>query len=544
MPSQQLSLANLLVLGCLAVPLTGQNQSDEAFISALARYKEVKTRLPFAHHTDGRTRIANTRRPEALQLLAADYGKPWSHPQYTKYTIAFMVGKNFGDNEHATRLEAMRRQHEDPVDMWLWVHALRIQIDEVGDASAVEIATTSNQAMHRAAAILALGQSRNGRIKSAIVQTCLNFPRKAGDRALLLGAMSGALWENKRYVNDADYRLALEAYIGLLAESVGLDHVMKIQMARHLQWILKGPALFVNPEPWLELLQRGEIKQPKKTDTRAAPSFFGIETQGERFCYVVDMSDSMCKEIEPSARPPNAPLTGPRPRRKKGFVPTESDLPWHLIRTRWDLAREQLRISLLRLSDDKYFSIVWFGTESGNLKTTKGMMRATRSNVDRALAELDQIELGPKDPVKAPDGQLRGRTNMHSGLRRAFGLTKRGLVDEAAYVHPKVLTEGCDTIFLLSDGAPSWDDFHTKDRDYGEGRVVVDNEYGASAARTPTLIYHGPYDQEDWLVEDVKRMNAFRRIRMHCVGLGEANMRLLRRLAEMGHGETFSMGKK
>ncbi len=133
---------------------------------------------------------------------------------------------------------------------------------------------------------------------------------------------------------------------------------------------------------------------------------------------------------------------------------------------------------------------------------------------------------------------------MHSGLRLAFGLTKKGFVEEAGYVHPKVLTEGCDTIFLLSDGAPSFDGFEITDKDYGEGRVVIDHEYGAAAQRTPNLKYHGPYDQEDWLVEDVRRMNAFRRIRMHCVGLGEANMQLLRRLAKMGNGDTFAMGKR
>jgi len=46
------------------------------------------------------------------------------------------------------------------------------------------------------------------------------------------------------------------------------------------------------------------------------------------------------------------------------------------------------------------------------------------------------------------------------------------------------------------------------------------------------------------LVGDVKRMNAFRRIRLHCIGLGEANMGLLRRLAEMGHGEVYAVGDK
>ena len=111
-------------------------------------------------------------------------------------------------------------------------------------------------------------------------------------------------------------------------------------------------------------------------------------------------------------------------------------------------------------------------------------------------------------------------------------------------MHPEALTEGCDTIFLLSDGAPSFDDYEAVDKDYGEGKVVVDQEYSAGAPRTPQLRYPGPYVQDEWLVEDVKRMNAFRRIRLHCIGLGEANMDLLRRLADMGHGEVFAVGDK
>ncbi|MCA8977209.1 MAG: hypothetical protein KDC98_20980 [Planctomycetes bacterium] len=546
---QQLATAflPLAALACLISALPGQDTedpADKAYAEALARYREVKTRLPFNYHLEGRTRLANSRRPEALALLAQDYAKPWSYPQYTRYTIARLIADNFDDEKFVPQIDALRIEHDEPVDMWLWVQALRIQADNVGDATAVEIAANSKNVMHRAAAILALGESRTGHIMQAIVAACLGFPKKEAERCLLLGAMSGALWQNKRYVNDPDYRTALEAYISLLHQDVGLNHVSKIQMARHLQWILRGPALFVNPEPWLELLQRGEIKEVKKTDTRAAPTFFGIETQGERFCYVLDMSDSMCKEIEPSARPSTAPTTGPRPRRKKGFVPTESDLPWHLIKTRWDLAREQLRISLLRLSDDNYFSVIWFGSESGTFNACKGMMPATKGNVDRLLAEIDKVKPGPVDSEKAPDGQLRGKTNLHAGLKLAFGLARKGYVEEAAYVDGKVLTEGCDTIFLLSDGAPSWDDFNIEDKDYGEGQVVLDTEYGKAAPRSERIHYHGPYSRDPhWLVEDVRRMNAFRRIRMHCVGLGEANMSLLRELAKMGNGETYSMGK-
>jgi hypothetical protein len=320
-------------------------------------------------------------------------------------------------------------------------------------------------------------------------------------------------------------------------------------MARHLQWILKGPALFVNQEPWLELLERGEVKKPAPTHTVVAPRFFGVETEGERFCYVVDMSDSMCKPISPSSKPQTGPITGPKVKKKRELM-DETDLPWHKINTRWDLAREQLRISLLRLTPDKHFSVVWFGTESGTLDSCKGMVKATKANVDRVIAELDSIkakmpdQLTGEEKVVSPDGKLRGRTNMHSGLRRAYGLAGRGFVESVAYVDPEALTEGCDTIFLLSDGAPSFDDFEGIDKDYGEGQVVVDQEYDAPANRTPQLKYPGPYVDPQWLAADVERMNAFRRIRLHCIGLGEANMELLRRLAEMGHGEVFAVGDK
>jgi hypothetical protein len=382
---------------------------------------------------------------------------------------------------------------------------------------------------------------------------CLDFPRKEFERNLLLGAMSGALWENKKRVNSEDYREALTAYINLLAEDVGLTHPAKVMMARHLQWILNGPALFVNPEPWLELLARGEVKKPASGGTSAAPRFFGVETDGERICYVVDMSDSMLKEIEPSSRPSTTPVTGPRKKKKRELL-DESDLPWHLIKTRWDLAREQLRISLMRLPSDKYFSVIWFGDESGTLDSCKGMIKATKGNVDRVVAELESIT---PTPPSTNDGRqrtgvmvdgkamvLRGYTNMHSGILRAFGLAGRGYVDKVAYVDPDPINEGCDTIFLLSDGAPTTDDFMLDDKDYKEGQVSSDIEAGTAAARTPRLWYPGPYRDPKWLVEDVRRMNAFRRIRMHCIGLGEANMQLLNDLAKSGNGEVFSFGKK
>ncbi|MCA8951331.1 MAG: hypothetical protein KDE27_17620 [Planctomycetes bacterium] len=528
-----------------------QAETDDSFEAALARYQECQKRLPFRFHTEGRERLAKSRDERALALLIDDYKKPENYPEYSKYTLAHILARNFDRDEFVPQLDALRRSETKPVDMWMQTQLMRIHCDRVDDTEIIKIATESKDALMRAAAILALGDSRKGRYKDVVLRNCVEFPRKAGERAALLGAMSGAFYENKRLVNDPDYREALEAYISLLDAKVGLVHASKIQMARHLQWILNGPALFIDPEPWLELLQRGDVKRPKANETSASPSFCGIQTQGERFCYILDMSDSMCKPILPDAKPSTAPTTGPRPKRKKGFLPTEADLPWHLINTRWDLAREQMRISLLRLTDDKYFSVVWFGTKAETLESCKGMIRATKGNVDKVIAELDSLDMTPADKLTdadretAPDGKLKGSTNLHAGLQLAFSLSKKGPVDieDTPYVDDKVLTEGCDTIFLLSDGAPSWDTFTLRDITYDGNKGVKSTEYAGEARSTTHLNYVGPYGRDEWLVEDVKRMNAFRRIQLHCIGLGEANMRLLEQLAKMGNGECLAMGR-
>lgn len=540
----------------LALALNGAvtAQDDSGYATALERYRECINRLPFKYHVEGREKIAATREIAALDQLNKDYAKSREYAAYTRYTIAEIIARNFKSDEWVAPITKLRAKNSDPIDTWLWVRTLKNEIDQTDDKHAVALARESKKPHLRAAAIAALGASNNGNMAAAILANCIDFPRKESDRMLVLGAMTGALYAKKQRVNVDEYRKALKAYISLLAKDVKLNNTAKVQVARHLQDILNGPAKFTEPEPWLELLSRGDVKKPTKSRTRSQPKFFGIETEGERFCYVLDMSDSMLKEIVPSARP-KGPITGPKKKKKKrSMVLDESDLPWHNIVTRWDLAREQLRISLSRLSSDKHFSIVWFGTEAGTLNATKGMVKATKGNIKKAMAELDDIH-----PVINKNGKdaLRGETSLHYGLQVAFALGKRGITEEPVYVGAKPLTEGCDTIFLLSDGAPNWDGFDILDKNYGESQTYQDVEAGIKAAGTPKLNYSGPYSGfptvtgsgrpgriDCWLIRDVERMNAFRRIRLHCIGLGEANELLLKNLASLGNGEVFIVGKK
>ena len=107
----------------------------------------------------------------------------------------------------------------------------------------------------------------------------------------------------------------------------------------------------------------------------------------------------------------------------------------------------------------------------------------------------------------------------------------------------KAMTQGADTIFLLSDGAPSWDGFAKEDRDYGDKPVVHDPEYNKATSRTPTLTYHGPYHRAAWIEEDMRRMNVFRKLQVHCIAIGEADISLLEALAEDSMGEVFVFRK-
>ncbi|MGC6487152.1 MAG: hypothetical protein ACON4Z_05880, partial [Planctomycetota bacterium] len=291
-------------------------QQSPGYAEALARYEECIDRLPFLYQLEGREKLAETRDGAALAVLEKDYAKSKAYPEYARYTIAHLLGQHFKDDEWLPRLAALRRKHDKPVDTWLWVTTLVNEIDRNGEEAAVQVAQSAKKVHQRAAAITALGMSSRAGLKRAIVPNCIEFPRKPADRMVLLGAMTGALWRNKGRVNDDDYREGLRAYIGLLDKRVKLPELAKVQMARHLQEILNGPAKFTDPEPWLALLDRGEVKKPKDYGTSAKPRFFGIETEGERFCYVLDMSDSMLKEISPSARP-KGPITGPKKKKSK-----------------------------------------------------------------------------------------------------------------------------------------------------------------------------------------------------------------------------------
>ncbi|MCB9870866.1 MAG: hypothetical protein H6837_13500 [Planctomycetes bacterium] len=567
-----------LVLAASSTTLAAAPQLDPIgadLESAQKRYKACLARRPFNFHTEARGRLARTREPEALKILLRDYSKPKeeklgarpdrpiylaskrhapSYRHYARYTIATLLAQNFDSWTWDDKIAELRANSTTPTDAWLWACTVGADSRPEGTAKAIN-SIKSNLAMHlRAAAVEGLARHGNPEVLTVVPELCTTVAalKDRGERRMLVGALSSAIFAHKELLKDEQMKKAIRAYIGLLAADVKLSHSTKMVIARHLSKTIGKDALYIEPEPWLRLLEQN-FTPPKRTEhTVSSMRFFGIEAEGDRLCYLVDMSNSMLKEIDPALQK-KGPVTGPRRKRKPGQMPTEDDIPWHLVKTRFDLAREHLKISMQRLAKGKRFCVIWFGDEAGLFKSTPGMIPATYGNVKKVIAELDAIKPAafnspgwPKGKAAsiAPNGWLRGDTNMHAGLRLAFAMRAKGFAPDNEHVDLKALAEGCDTIFLLSDGAPSMDDFYIEDKDYGEGKVVYDHEQKKEAPRRERLWYHGPYDQSQWLRADVDRMNVFRKVQVHCVGIGEADLGLLRGIASATMGQVHLVGAK
>lgn len=167
------------------------------------------------------------------------------------------------------------------------------------------------------------------------------------------------------------------------------------------------------------------------------------------------------------------------------------------------------------------------------------MLPATKRNTERVLAELASIQPGAPSS-QLPDGTLRGRTNLHGGLHRAFKLGDKGLVQTHEYVDPRTLDEGCDTIFILSDGAPNHCDWTAGDtRDPEDSRGYYESGVPASDAPMKNFV---AYYRHPEMFDEVRRLNLFRKVEIHCIGIGEPDSQMLRTIAGLGAGQYRFIG--
>ena len=538
-------IALLLALGVF-LPGPPAANADGDFESARKTYEERRRRPSFFKRTEGRRVLVATEDPRAIQILARDYAKPEPPREEVRHTIvATVLGQSWGSDDAKAAIHAWRAANATPADAWLWYRSLLADMRNLDDEDAVAAYHATTDPHLREAAVRALAAGRYTEIFAVLQEQLAGLVDKRmawrGPQARVLESVALCLASLKlRHERDGWKETAKQ-----LLERLGADGILrrtKYVVTRAMAHVMGGDPTVLDQDTWIREVLAGGSGAGAEDRRYGGPSFGGLRATGERIVYVIDLSDSMLEPIDDKVKERlRAVVTGPRDP-KDGSRP---DLPWHRINTRFDLAREMLKASIQELDKKKLFAVVAFGNEARTLAATPKLRKATPGQVKKTLAEIDGITPGPPGSGTTASrlGALEGETNLHGGLRLAFQLSTKGVQRKNAWLDPKMRDVGAETIFLLTDGEPTVDDWITTDRRDGEG-AVRDRETNEPTDLTDTLRFAGPYGYlwGPYLVDDIARRNFFRHVEIHCIGLGDAAMSLLHELADVGLGKATQIG--
>ncbi len=505
---------------------------------ALKIYHERIKRKSLMKRVEGRMLLAATKDPQALKVLTASYRRTEAPKDQVRYLLVGIILRYFTDEASQELFAAWRAKNTKARDAWLWFWTLRAPWMANHKNELLEIARGKGDVVLRAAALEALATLIDGNSQepelAALVKALLEAPSaKPMDRSILFESCAAVLLAQKDQVRGETWKPICTALIQALNDDK-IHKRSKLALSRRFAKIFDVPNLGFEPGLWINKLRQGPA--PKRTSGGTTAAFFGVRSLGKRICYVIDASDSMLKRITQQEKKRLAALTGPRKNKADdNSLPVEKRLPWDKIRTRFDVAREYLKLSLTDLDKSKSFAVIMFGSEAEPLAATPKIVAATSSNIRRVIAELDKLEVKRGGPAQ--------NTNMHGGMLLAFRMTKANRVKRGEYVSRKTLADGCDTIYLLSDGEPSWDNFGDDDkRDPEDG--VIDPESGRKYNSEQRRGYYwGPYGRKPHkhMMDDFQRLNLFRKVQIHCVGIGEADQGLLDKIGEIGLGHVVKI---
>ncbi|MHC4514055.1 MAG: hypothetical protein ACYTGW_02065 [Planctomycetota bacterium] len=491
--------------------------------------------------TEGRMLLAATKDTRALKVLTASYRKTEAPKDQVRYLLVGIILRYFTEADSRQQFAAWRAKNKKARDGWLWFWTLRSPWMAKHKDELMQIVQGKENVFLRAAALEALATLIDGKSEepelAATITAVLEAPTsKPMDRSVLFESCAAVLLAQKAQVRSERWKPICTALIQALIDDK-IHERSKLALSRRFAEIFDTPNLGFEPRMWMSKLRQGPA--PKRTGEGTAAAFFGVRSLGERICYVIDASDSMAERLTAREKERLAALTGSRNRGKKSdsSLPIEKRLPWHKIKTRFDVAREYLKLSLTDLDKSKSFAVIMFGNEAEPLAATPRMVAATAGNIRRAVAALNKLEVAR--------GNRRQNTNLHGGLLQAFRMTKASVVKQEEHVSQKALAAGCDTIYLLSDGEPSWDNFGDDDkRDVGDG--VMNPETGKRfKSQQQRGYYWGPYGRKPHkhMMDDFQRLNLFRKVQIHCVGIGEADQGLLDKIAAIGLGRVVKIAQ-
>jgi HEAT repeat protein len=256
---------------------------------------------------------------------------------------------------------------------------------------------------------------------------------------------------------------------------------------------LTGASLGPNPDAWKRWYDDHKAELAAKGAGAAAPKpskagplgeamdYYGIKTRSRKLMFLIDCSGSMNEVIGQAGV-----VTGGGMQGKK-----------------IDIAKTMLKAAIARLDPGTSFNVIVFNTDARQL--AEGMVKATDDEKFKMNERVDEL-VG------------RGGTYTYGALRLAFGLANPNATPSAPAV---------DTIFLLSDGAPT-------------------------EAAFEDAVEAKPMDPEK-ILSSVKQWNPFRAVKIHTIAIdprldshtvGAKFVTFMRTLAEQNGGTYTAVGGK
>jgi hypothetical protein len=253
---------------------------------------------------------------------------------------------------------------------------------------------------------------------------------------------------------------------------------------------LTGASLGPNPEAWkrwyddhkAEAAGKGAPVVPSKLGKGSLTppvDYYGVQTRSLRLLFLLDCSGSMNEVIGQAGV-----TTGEQFQGKK-----------------IDIAKKMLKAAIAQLHPSTMFDVIVFNTDARQFN--EKLVQATPETKHAMNERVDEL-VG------------RGGTYTYGALKLAFGITDAAATPSAPPV---------DTIFLLSDGAPTEATF----------------EEGAEAK---------PMDPEKILTA-VKQWNPYRAVRIHTIAIdprieksGQNFVRMMKALAEENGGTYTAIGER
>lgn len=262
------------------------------------------------------------------------------------------------------------------------------------------------------------------------------------------------------YLKDANARIrdeAGDALVGLAGRDLGED------VGAWTRWWDANRGTF---DP--------DAKGPKAgRSSYGSSSFYGIPVLPGRIAFAIDLSGSMKEKLTAGAR---------------AYAAKAPHLKEKRLETRLDLAKEELQFTLAKLPPRTSIQLLFFGTQITAWKNGRiiDADEETRADAQKRVRALT----------------YEGSTNIHGALLRAFQ-------PDPDWSFSECLSQGVDTVFLLTDGEPS------------AGAIV-------NAAE---------------LLADIRDRNRVRRLRIHTIGVGLPNSNFLRTLARDSGGVYVDLAK-